>query len=207
MFFDSIHVFIVIVAVLNLMIIINIDVMHDVLPQFYWPGVGWQQREMEEWSDRQNLVFTKNWVLSAFTILSVTNSKTKLAYLKLLPARIELRDKYPDCKIEWSIAKGTHVWCSESSGGKGSWQRQPASFSYKNYTEFSPNTTSWQVALNCITYPLVDCHSNANFCRNGQLANGVIFTLAFFLYFFSSILEQPPFTFLYKHMVDDYKQI
>ncbi|KAI9582259.1 neuferricin homolog [Glossina fuscipes] len=30
----------------------------------------------------------------------------------------KLKDKYPDCNIEWSIEKGSHVWCTESSGGK-----------------------------------------------------------------------------------------
>uniref|UniRef100_A0A1B0FFY2 Uncharacterized protein n=1 Tax=Glossina morsitans morsitans TaxID=37546 RepID=A0A1B0FFY2_GLOMM len=30
----------------------------------------------------------------------------------------KLRDKYPDCNIEWSMGKGFHVWCTESSGGK-----------------------------------------------------------------------------------------
>uniref|UniRef100_A0A1A9VQQ6 Uncharacterized protein n=1 Tax=Glossina austeni TaxID=7395 RepID=A0A1A9VQQ6_GLOAU len=82
MFFDSIHVFIVIVAVLNLMIIINIDVMHD-----------------------------------------------------------------GQC-TEWIIV----VYCAMM---------------------MAIVMVAFIVPLNCITYPLVDCHSNANFCRNGQLANGV----------------------------------
>uniref|UniRef100_A0A1A9ZQ67 Cytochrome b5 heme-binding domain-containing protein n=1 Tax=Glossina pallidipes TaxID=7398 RepID=A0A1A9ZQ67_GLOPL len=30
----------------------------------------------------------------------------------------KLRDKYPDCNIEWSMGRGFHVWCTESSGGK-----------------------------------------------------------------------------------------
>uniref|UniRef100_A0A1A9VXK8 Cytochrome b5 heme-binding domain-containing protein n=1 Tax=Glossina austeni TaxID=7395 RepID=A0A1A9VXK8_GLOAU len=30
----------------------------------------------------------------------------------------KLRDKYPACNIEWSLGKGFHVWCTESSGGK-----------------------------------------------------------------------------------------
>ncbi|KAI9584384.1 neuferricin homolog [Glossina fuscipes] len=30
----------------------------------------------------------------------------------------KLRDKYPDCNIKWSMEKGSHVWCSGSSGGK-----------------------------------------------------------------------------------------
>ncbi|XP_023302535.2 neuferricin homolog [Lucilia cuprina] len=30
----------------------------------------------------------------------------------------ELRLKYPDCNIEWSKEKGSHVWCTLNSGGK-----------------------------------------------------------------------------------------
>ncbi|XP_065365111.1 neuferricin homolog [Calliphora vicina] len=30
----------------------------------------------------------------------------------------ELRLKYPDCNIEWSKDKGSHVWCTLNSGGK-----------------------------------------------------------------------------------------
>uniref|UniRef100_A0A1A9X3Y7 Cytochrome b5 heme-binding domain-containing protein n=1 Tax=Glossina brevipalpis TaxID=37001 RepID=A0A1A9X3Y7_9MUSC len=30
----------------------------------------------------------------------------------------KLREKYPDCNIEWSLEKGSHVWCTKSSGGK-----------------------------------------------------------------------------------------
>ncbi|KAM7348163.1 neuferricin homolog [Cochliomyia hominivorax] len=30
----------------------------------------------------------------------------------------ELKLKYPDCNIEWSKEKGSHVWCTLNSGGK-----------------------------------------------------------------------------------------
>lgn len=30
----------------------------------------------------------------------------------------QLRVKYPDCNIEWSKEKGSHVWCTKNSGGK-----------------------------------------------------------------------------------------
>uniref|UniRef100_A0A1I8PY17 Cytochrome b5 heme-binding domain-containing protein n=1 Tax=Stomoxys calcitrans TaxID=35570 RepID=A0A1I8PY17_STOCA len=30
----------------------------------------------------------------------------------------QLRVKYPDCNIEWSADKGSHVWCTKNSGGK-----------------------------------------------------------------------------------------
>ncbi|XP_075154661.1 neuferricin homolog [Haematobia irritans] len=33
-------------------------------------------------------------------------------------AQQKLREKYPDCNIEWSSEKGSHVWCTKSSGGK-----------------------------------------------------------------------------------------
>lgn len=29
-----------------------------------------------------------------------------------------LREKYPDCNIEWSAEKGAHVWCTKTSGGR-----------------------------------------------------------------------------------------
>ncbi|XP_073828318.1 neuferricin homolog [Musca autumnalis] len=33
-------------------------------------------------------------------------------------ANEKLREIYPDCNIEWSADKGSHVWCTKSSGGK-----------------------------------------------------------------------------------------
>ncbi|XP_054728518.1 neuferricin homolog [Anastrepha obliqua] len=30
----------------------------------------------------------------------------------------QLREIYPDCNIEWSVERGTHVWCTKTSGGK-----------------------------------------------------------------------------------------
>lgn len=33
-------------------------------------------------------------------------------------AKDQLRLKYPDCNIEWSAEKGSHVWCTKTSGGK-----------------------------------------------------------------------------------------
>uniref|UniRef100_A0A1B0AWP0 Uncharacterized protein n=1 Tax=Glossina palpalis gambiensis TaxID=67801 RepID=A0A1B0AWP0_9MUSC len=133
MFFDSIHVFIVIVAVLNLMIIINIDIMHDGQCT-EWIIVVYCAMMMaivmvafiKTWRNGQKgniLRSPKNLVFNAFKVLSVTKGKAKVAYFKLLPVRIE--------RMYYS-----------------------------------------QVPLNCITYPLVDCRSNANFCHNGRLANG-----------------------------------
>lgn len=38
----------------------------------------------------------------------------------------ELRLKYPDCNIEWSKEKGSHVWCTLNSGGiERSWVGYP----------------------------------------------------------------------------------
>lgn len=52
-------------------------------------------------------------------------TKYYLKYLALLEqaqdanaASKELRVKYPDCNIEWSKEKGSHVWCTVNSGGK-----------------------------------------------------------------------------------------
>ncbi|XP_050331029.1 neuferricin homolog [Bactrocera neohumeralis] len=30
----------------------------------------------------------------------------------------QLREVYPDCNIEWSVERGSHVWCTTTSGGK-----------------------------------------------------------------------------------------
>uniref|UniRef100_W8BNQ9 Neuferricin n=1 Tax=Ceratitis capitata TaxID=7213 RepID=W8BNQ9_CERCA len=30
----------------------------------------------------------------------------------------QLREIYPDCNIEWSVDRGSHVWCTRTSGGK-----------------------------------------------------------------------------------------
>ncbi|KAL3268184.1 hypothetical protein HHI36_007310 [Cryptolaemus montrouzieri] len=52
--------------------------------------------------------------------------------------RIKMR--YPGCNLEWDLDRGTHVWCSDKSGGiKRNWVGVPRKF-------FSPGSTKHRCA-------------------------------------------------------------